>query len=87
MVDALLAMPERDRFVRGMVSWLGFAQAAVPYRRAARFAGHTKFSFFKMVRFATDAIVSFSILPLRIATWIWFCCVRCRAGGDRTRLV
>jgi glycosyltransferase involved in cell wall biosynthesis len=72
VVDALLAMPERDRFVRGMVSWLGFTQAAVTYRRAPRFAGQTKFSLFKMVRFAADGIVSFSILPLRLATWIGF---------------
>jgi polyisoprenyl-phosphate glycosyltransferase len=72
VVDALLAMPERDRFVRGMVSWLGFSQTAVPYRRAARAAGVTKFSVFKMMRFATDGIVSFSILPLRLATWVGF---------------
>jgi polyisoprenyl-phosphate glycosyltransferase len=72
VVDALLAMPERDRFVRGMVSWLGFSQTAVPYRRAARAAGITKFSLFKMLRFATDGIVSFSILPLRLATWVGF---------------
>jgi glycosyltransferase involved in cell wall biosynthesis len=72
VVDALLAMPERDRFVRGMVSWLGFLQAAVPYHRAVRAAGVTKFSFFKMVKFATDGIVSFSILPLRLATWVCF---------------
>jgi glycosyltransferase involved in cell wall biosynthesis len=72
VVDALMAMPERDRFVRGMVSWLGYSQTAVSYRRAARFAGHTKFSLFKMLRFATDGIVSFSILPLRVATWIGF---------------
>jgi len=72
VVNALLAMPERDRFVRGMVSWLGFSQVAVPYRRAPRFAGDTKFSLFKMMRFATDGIVSFSILPLRMATWIGF---------------
>jgi glycosyltransferase involved in cell wall biosynthesis len=72
VVDALLAMPERDRFVRGLVSWLGFSQAAVPYRRAARAAGATKFSLFKMLRFATDGIVSFSVLPLRLATWVGF---------------
>jgi dolichol-phosphate mannosyltransferase len=72
VVNALLAMPERDRFVRGMVSWLGFSQAAVPYSRAARAAGVTKFSLFKMLRFATDGIVSFSILPLRLATWVGF---------------
>ena len=72
VVDALLAMPERDRFVRGMVGWLGFSQVAVPYHRASRFAGDTKFSLFKMLKFATDGIVSFSILPLRMATWIGF---------------
>jgi dolichol-phosphate mannosyltransferase len=72
VVDALLSMPERDRFVRGMVSWLGFSQISVPYRRAARFAGQTKYPLFKMLKFATDGIVSFSILPLRLATWIGF---------------
>lgn len=69
VVDSLLSMPERDRFVRGMVSWLGFSQTAVAYRRAPRVAGVTKFSLFKMVRFALDGIFSFSILPLRVATW------------------
>jgi len=72
VVDALIAMPERDRFVRGMVSWLGFSQIAVPYRRAARAAGVTKYPLVKMIRFATDGIVSFSILPLRMATWVGF---------------
>jgi dolichol-phosphate mannosyltransferase len=72
VVDALLSMPERDRFVRGMVSWLGFSQVSVPYRRAARFAGETKYPLLKMMKFATDGIVSFSILPLRLATWIGF---------------
>jgi dolichol-phosphate mannosyltransferase len=72
VVDALISMPERDRFVRGMVSWLGFSQVAVPYHRASRVAGTTKFSLFKMVRFALDGIFSFSILPLRLATWTGF---------------
>jgi glycosyltransferase involved in cell wall biosynthesis len=72
VVDALLSMPERDRFVRGMVSWLGFSQVAVPYHRASRAAGTTKFSLFKMVRFALDGIFSFSTLPLRLATWMGF---------------
>jgi len=70
VVEALLAMPERDRFVRGMVSWLGFSQVAVPYCRAPRLAGSTKFPLFKMLRFAMDGIVSFSIVPLRLATWL-----------------
>jgi len=72
VVDALLSMPERDRYVRGMVSWLGFSQCAVPYHRAARTAGKTKFSTLKMLRFATDGVVSFSTLPLRLATWTGF---------------
>lgn len=72
VVDALISMPERDRFVRGMVSWLGFSQVAVPYHRGPRGAGTTKFSLFKMIRFALDGIFSFSILPLRMATWIGF---------------
>jgi polyisoprenyl-phosphate glycosyltransferase len=72
VLNVLLGMPERDRFVRGMVSWLGFSQVAVPYRREARVAGVTKFSFFKMLRFALDGIFSFSIVPLRVATWTGF---------------
>jgi glycosyltransferase involved in cell wall biosynthesis len=72
VVNAFLSMPERDRFVRGMVSWLGFSQIAVPYHRASRVAGKTKFSLFKMLRFALDGIFSFSILPLRLATWTGF---------------
>ncbi|HLY62071.1 MAG TPA: glycosyltransferase family 2 protein [Terriglobia bacterium] len=72
VAGALLAMPERDRFIRGMVSWLGFSQVAVPYRRAARLAGKTKYPLFKMVRFAADGIVSFSTTPLRMATWFGF---------------
>ena len=72
VVDALLSMPERDRFVRGMVSWLGFSQTSVSYKRAARFGGETKYPLFKMLKFATDGIVSFSIVPLRLATWLGF---------------
>lgn len=72
VVEALLAMPERDRFVRGMVSWLGFSQAPVTYRRAPRLAGETKFSLLKMMRFATDGIVSFSTMPLKLASYLGF---------------
>jgi polyisoprenyl-phosphate glycosyltransferase len=72
VVDALRAMPERDRFVRGMVSWVGFKQVAVPYRRAARFAGETKYPVARMLRFAIDGVTSFSVTPLKIATWMGF---------------
>lgn len=70
VVEAFLAMPERDRFIRGMVAWVGFNQVPVPYKRAVRFAGRTKYPLTKMMRFATDGILSFSIAPLRFATWV-----------------
>ena len=72
VVDAIVAMPERDRFVRGMVSWVGFRQIGVPYRRAARFAGSTKYPLAKMARFAVDGLLSFSVKPLRLSTWLGF---------------
>jgi len=68
VVDAILAMPERDRFVRGMVSWVGFRQASVVYDRAPRLAGESKYTLWKMARFAADGILSFSTAPLRLAT-------------------
>ena len=68
VVDALLSMPERDRFVRGMVSWTGFKQVSLPYERAARHAGDSKYTLMRMARFAADGILSFSIAPLRLAT-------------------
>lgn len=67
VVTTLKAMPERDRFVRGMVSWVGFNQIALPYRRAERFAGESKYPLRKMIRFATDGILSFSSKPLQIS--------------------
>jgi glycosyltransferase involved in cell wall biosynthesis len=72
VVTALCAMPERDRFVRGMVSWVGFRQTAVPYRREARFAGESKYPLTKMMRFALDGVASFSVAPLKLATWTGF---------------
>lgn len=72
VVNALLRMPERDRFLRGMVSWIGFRQIAVPYKREPRFAGTTGYPLWKMVRFAIDGIVSFSFAPLRLAVWTGF---------------
>lgn len=67
VVDTLRAMPERDRFVRGMVSWVGFKQIALPYKRAERFAGESKYPLRKMIRFATDGILSFSTKPLQMS--------------------
>jgi dolichol-phosphate mannosyltransferase len=67
-VDVFRAMRERHRFVRGMVPWLGFRQVPVPYERVPRYAGETKFPLSKMMRFAADAIFSFSLAPLQVAT-------------------
>ncbi len=69
VVEVLIAMPERDRFLRGMVSWIGFRQVAVLYNRAPRHAGQSKYPFTKMLRFAVDSIISFSFAPLRLAIW------------------
>ncbi len=69
-VLAFRRMPERHRFTRGMVSWLGFRQAGVPYVRAARHAGETKYPLRKMLRLASDGITSFSYLPLQLATYL-----------------
>ena len=67
VVDTLRAMPERDRFVRGMVSWVGFKQTALAYSRANRFAGESKYPLRKMLRFAMDGILSFSTKPLQMS--------------------
>lgn len=67
-VDALLRLPERHRFVRGMVSWVGFRQIGVPYDRAPRLVGETHYPLRKMLKLAFDGITSFSSAPLQIAT-------------------
>jgi dolichol-phosphate mannosyltransferase len=69
-LDVLIAMPERHRFIRGMVSWIGFRQEPLLYDRDARFAGETHYPFRKMLRLAIDAVTAFSIKPLQIASWI-----------------
>jgi glycosyltransferase involved in cell wall biosynthesis len=67
-VLALRGLREANRFVRGLVAWIGFRQTAVYYERNARFAGDTHYPLHKMLRFASDGIISFSTLPLRMAT-------------------
>ena len=67
-LNALLAMPEQARFIRGMVAWIGFRQVPLPYMRDERFAGVTKYPFSKMVRFALDALTGFSSAPLKLAS-------------------
>lgn len=65
VVDALKHMPERSRFLRGMVSWTGFRQTELEYEREERLEGKTKYTFFKMVRLATNGLLSFSRVPLQ----------------------
>lgn len=67
VVDAVKAMPEHRPYLRGLFAWVGYDQVGVHYERAARHAGRTKFSMAKMVAFASNGIVSFSTLPLRLA--------------------
>ncbi len=72
VVNVLNQMRERHRFLRGMSVWVGFRQIGVPYRRAARFAGETKYPLKKMLKFASDAVTSFSYFPLQLATYLGF---------------
>jgi dolichol-phosphate mannosyltransferase len=73
-VARLLArLPERDRFVRGLVSWAGFRQVPIDYSRDGRFAGETKYPLRKMLAFASDAILGFSMFPVRLAGIISAC--------------
>lgn len=72
VVNVFLQMPERHRLLRGMWSWIGFPQVGLPYQRAQRFAGETKYPLRKMLGLALDGIVSFSVVPLRLVTLIGF---------------
>jgi glycosyltransferase involved in cell wall biosynthesis len=72
VVDAMNQMRERNRFIRGMTSWVGFRQTGVYYVREERYAGETHYPFRKMFKFALDAITSFSYAPLQLATYLGF---------------
>jgi dolichol-phosphate mannosyltransferase len=72
VVDALAQTRERHRFLRGLVSWVGFKQIGIEYERDRRFSGSTKYPLSKMLRFAFDGIASFSEIPLRFATYFGF---------------
>jgi dolichol-phosphate mannosyltransferase len=72
VVDWLVRMPERNRFVRGIRSWVGFKQVGVPYERQARHAGKPKYTFRKLLYLALDGLISFSHMPLRIITVMGF---------------
>lgn len=70
VVDVLNTMPEHNRFIRGMTSWVGFRQTGITYKRDARLWGETKYPLMKMVRFAFDAITSFSYFPLQVMIYV-----------------
>jgi glycosyltransferase involved in cell wall biosynthesis len=70
VVEAFREMPERDRYVRGMIHWLGFRQTSVLFDRPARAAGETKYNFWKLLRLAVSALISFSDAPLKLAVWV-----------------
>lgn len=74
VVDHLIAMPEKSRFIRGMVSWIGFNQTAITYERSARFAGESKYPLTKMIKFGLDGILSFSVKPLKLSIMMGFVC-------------
>jgi dolichol-phosphate mannosyltransferase len=72
VAEQLRAMREKDRFIRGLVSWVGFKQTSVLYQRDERFAGVTKYPLKKMIKFAFDGLTSFSTAPLRLAMWLGY---------------
>src|SRR6185312_2558174 len=72
VVDALSAMPERARYLRGMTSWVGFRQVGVSYRRDPRYAGESKYPFRKLLRLALDGLTSFSTMPVQLVAWLGF---------------
>ena len=72
VIDALAQTRERHRFLRGLVSWVGYRQVGIDYDRAERHSGTTKYPFSKMLKFAIDGITSFSQIPLRISTYLGF---------------
>ncbi len=70
VVEVLNAMPERNRYIRGLRSWIGFRQTAIRFEREARFAGEVKYTFRKSLALAINGLVSFSTVPLRISTYV-----------------
>lgn len=70
VLEVFNSLPERDRFIRGMVSWIGFRQTGIYFNRESRYAGETKYTFKKMFAFALDGIIGFSNLPLHLSLWM-----------------
>jgi dolichol-phosphate mannosyltransferase len=72
VIDVLNSMPEKGRFIRGLISWIGFRQTSIKYRRNKRAAGLTKYSLRKMISLALEGLTNFSRRPLRLATFLGF---------------
>jgi dolichol-phosphate mannosyltransferase len=72
VADELRSMREKDRFIRGLVSWVGFKQTSILYERDERYAGETKYPYRKMIKFALDGVTSFSTAPLKLASWLGY---------------
>lgn len=72
VVDAVNSMKEHNRFLRGMVTWVGYRQTGLEYERAPRYAGESKYPFIKMLRLAWDGVTGFSYFPLQLATYLGF---------------
>ncbi|MGA7296190.1 MAG: glycosyltransferase family 2 protein [Rhodanobacteraceae bacterium] len=68
-LQALRQLPERQRFMKGLFSWIGFSQTGIRYQRDARHSGHSKWNYWRLWNLAVEGVTSFSVLPLRIATW------------------
>ena len=81
VVDCLKAIPERSRFIRGLRTWVGFRQIGVEYERAKRFAGTPKYTWSKLVKLGVNGLLSFSAIPLRIATAVGFVISFCSLFG------
>jgi glycosyltransferase involved in cell wall biosynthesis len=72
VIEVMGSMPERHRYLRGMSTWVGFKQVGVPYKRAVRYGGETKYPLRKMLKLASNAVTSFSYFPLQLATYVGF---------------
>jgi len=77
VVDEIRRMPEHHRYLRGLRTWVGFRQIGIPIERAARHAGHTKYSPLKLLKLASDGIFAFSIVPLRVAAMLGTVAITC----------
>jgi len=73
VLDALKALPERRRFMKGLFAWVGFKTASVHYHREPRYAGKTKWNYWRLWNFAVEGITSFSQVPLQLAAYLGFC--------------